>query len=487
MGSKVNMELARLYGLFILSGLAAATAIALPFVGFGPYAVIAWTLCAVLAAAGVVPHSSRYGILAGATVAAAANAYLFWLKVNPSQPAICTVNAVIECDSINNSPASVLFGGTGLELPITLLGFAYFAGLAGSTLWAPGQTPRLFQVAALFSLFNVLVSLYLGSVLVTEGKFCVFCVSIYASNLVILWAALAGLVKHGPGLFTDFGGLATSRSFATIAATFAVVVVAGKVVLVPAPEVDAPSAGTPGTPVDLTRFYVMAPGIPEMDGSEPRQGPENARYQVVEFADYACPHCAEASEIIGGWAPRQADVAVYFKVFPLTKDCNPAIPQDEPSNFPQRCIPALYAECAQQVGRFWEVNHDLFVNQRALANAGFDVADLDLLVKNRGIDPVALKACVESTEAIRGVSLDAVSGARAGVSGTPAFFVKGILPDGSWVMPKRGAEDVIRLIDAHRTANPLPAAPGEAPAPGTPPQAPGTPPQEPAPAPPVGG
>lgn len=454
------MNAAIKYTLFALAAVAIVAGFGLQATEYANFAVFGWTAGAVLAAAGVIAHSALWGTLAASLVAASASGYLFWLKIRPTDgPAICTVNQTIDCESINNSPYSVLFGGTDMELPITLLGLGFFLGLAGATLWAPKNSPRLFQVSALFSLFNVIVSLYLASILVVEFKVCIFCITIYVSNLLILWAAFKGLSQAKAGLFSDLGTLFSDRSLWTITGVFAAAVIGGFVVSRgpgDAPPVTTDASGR--KVVDLTHYYAPAPAM-KLDGTEPVKGAENARYTVVEFADYACPHCAHAGEVMGAWLPKQDDVQLMFKVFPLTKECNRAIPEDNPSNMPQRCIPAFYAECAMQQGAFWPVNHDLFVNQRALAGSGFNPEDLNVLVKNRGVDVQALEACLESPETTRGVLMDGIAGARAGVGGTPAFYVRGVTDDGSWVMVNGLAEQTIELITEHRKQFPTPVAP----------------------------
>lgn len=474
------MDLLKQYGLFALAAIAVVVGIVLAVVGPSEYAIMGYTVGALLAAAGVVVVNPRWGILASSTLAAGAGAYLLWLKVRPTGgPAICTVNATIDCESINNSAYSVIMGGTAFETPISLVGAAFFVGLGVATLAAPKNAPRLFQVAGLFSLFTVAVSLYLASILFTETKFCIFCVSMYVANLLILWAAFRGLAGTDEGLFTGLGPLLSSRSMMTVSGVFVGLLVVGKVALGGQdsgglPDVDA-NDDEAVLAVDLTRFYAPVQGELVLDGTEPRDGAKEPTYTIVEFADYACPHCADAGEALHRWIPSQPDVQLMFKVFPLTKECNPAIPQEAESNFPPRCIPALYAECAMRQGRFWDVNRDIFTNQNALARSSFNPDDMDILVRNRGVDVGQLRMCLDETETRRGVGMDAVAGARAGVEGTPAFFVKGVTDDGGWVVLKGPPESMFGLITTHRRqvalrapADPTPADAAPADAPSTP-------------------
>jgi protein-disulfide isomerase/uncharacterized membrane protein len=490
--------------LFALGATAAAAAVVLGFVGPDGSALFGWLAAVLLGTAGVVASSPRWGTLAGALVAMGAGLYLFWLKVRPSSgPAVCTVNDVIDCDSINDSAYAVILAGTPLETPVSLLGVAFWGALAITTLVAPAKAPRLYQISALFALFNVVVSLYLGSVMILEQKVCVFCVAMYASNLLILWAAFQGMRATGRGLFDDIPGLASARGLWTLAIAFAAIAGAGKL-LYPTGTTEAPILDT-STPeareaslaaLDLSKWTTPLDVPLELHGAEPTKGATEPRYILVEFADYACPHCREATLEIPKLLAAHPDVQLQFKAFALDKECNPAFPPEAASRFPQRCVPAYYAECARQQGRFWEVASDIFMNQDMLARAGFPPEDLDLLAKNRGLDMDALQACLRDPETRRMVLLDGMSGAKGGVGGTPAFFLKGVRDDGGWVQvtPKRSFDELFLPIEAHRAraAAPPPTPAPEAPAtPEAPPEAPATPeapPEAPAPvAPPEGG
>lgn len=453
------------YGLIALGAVAILAGAGLQLAG-SPWGVFGWTLGAVVASAGVVLNHARWGTLAAAVVAASANAYLLYLKVrSSSEPALCSVNEVIDCESINDSVYSAVFNGTTFETPITLLGFAFFTGLALAAAFVTEKgIGRFFQVSAFFSIVNVVVSLALASILVSEFKICIFCISIYLSNFVILGAAIMGLRKTGTPIGASLGGLVTDTSFLTIVGAFTALVIGGFTTgLAGNFEVDPERAIAQGQKVDLTKFYSPVPDGVELDGSEPKTGAEQPTYVVVEFADYMCPHCAEASRLMKGWMADQNDVQLIFKVFPLSSDCNPAIP-NRPN--PMTCLAAAYAECAGQQGRFWEINRDLYVNQGMLTQSGYNANDLDAIIENRGVNAELARQCAVDPEVMRGIQRDAIAGAKAGLEGTPAFYVQGITDDGSWVMAKRGAEDLMRLVTAHRAMKAKEAA-SEAPAPGT--------------------
>ena len=56
---------------------------------------------------------------------------------------------------------------------------------------------------------------------------------------------------------------------------------------------DAPSKKTASeTVADLDTWYLLQPNAPvSLDGTEPIYGNPDAKYTVVEFADFECPYC----------------------------------------------------------------------------------------------------------------------------------------------------------------------------------------------------
>ena len=184
-----------------------------------------------------------------------------------------------------------------------------------------------------------------------------------------------------------------------------------------------------------------------MDGTEPIYGLRDAEYTPLEYADYGCPHCAQASAAIKHALKDRTDIRVKFKVFPLTGACNPSIEQAERIG---PCIAAAAAECGHQKGAFWEVNADLFSNQRALAETQWNVNDLEFIATDNGLDAAEFRACLQNKATMEGVLSDARSGAQLGIQATPTFLLHGVMGD-LWVRLKEPrVEHVLSLVNAHQ-------------------------------------
>ena len=114
------------YGWFGLAAALVASGLLNPFDGAD---VMAWMAALLAASAGMIQRSPRKGSFATALVCLGANAYLLSLKVDGSGDSACNVNELVNCDIVNNSAASEMFG-----IPITLFGVGFYSGVVLATL-----------------------------------------------------------------------------------------------------------------------------------------------------------------------------------------------------------------------------------------------------------------------------------------------------------------------------------------------------------------
>jgi protein-disulfide isomerase len=167
------------------------------------------------------------------------------------------------------------------------------------------------------------------------------------------------------------------------------------------------------------------------------RGPETAAVTVVEYGEYECPYCAEATVTVRKLEQHFGDdVRMVFRHFPLREV------------HPNAFNAALGAEAAAKQGRFWEMNDLLGPSRRDLspetiyklaAKAGCDVEQF----KRDAKDP-AVRAKVEE---------DIATGLASGVNGTPTFFLNNVRYDGDFEADELGpaieaARDVARSSTA---------------------------------------
>jgi protein-disulfide isomerase len=100
-------------------------------------------------------------------------------------------------------------------------------------------------------------------------------------------------------------------------------------------------------------------------------------------------------------------VKIVYKDFPLAIHANA-----------QKAAEA--SRCAGEQGKYWEYHDVLFANGNALA-----VANLKKFAADLKFDTAKFDTCLDSGKYAQAVAKDVAEGSRAGVSGTPAFFVNG--------------------------------------------------------------
>lgn len=445
------------FGLLGLSAVAVLTGAALSVAGPPGTPIMAFMAAALLFAGSVIARSARLGALVTAAVCFGANAYLFsrkWESAKATE-ALCNINSVINCDIVNSSSASEMFG-----IPITLFGLGFYGGLVIAAIGRDEDSQRFHRISAAFAVFNLGYSAYLGYHSYLLGAICVMCITIYIGNALLLWAGIRG-IQQTPGGF-DLAELLPSREFLTVAGTFAVLVAAGGMAWQnqhPATVVEkakeATDSGKTLSPEMLAGLYEQPSGTVELDGTEPIYGSSTAKYLVVEWADYGCPHCADASHELKPWLKEHKDVQLRFKVFPLTGDCNPAL---EPHGN-ERCLAAYAAECARPQGRYFEMSSLLFENQ-----GYFQPTDLEYIASQVGLDIPTWKKCLDAPETKEGILADAAAGVKAGVRGTPSMYVRGTHGD-QWIAIKGGPDALMAVLSAAEAGTqllpPAPPSPAE--------------------------
>ena len=157
------------------------------------------------------------------------------------------------------------------------------------------------------------------------------------------------------------------------------------------------------------------PGRVEVSADDdPSIGPDDAPVQIIEFSDFQCPYCARAVPTIKQVIDEYGDqVRVVFRDFPLNFHANA-----------QKAAEA--GECADDQGMFWEMHDRMFEDQGAL-----DPASLKTLAGDLGMDTDEFSSCLDSGKYADEVQQDFLDGQKAGVTGTPAFYVNGIKLSGA--------------------------------------------------------
>ncbi len=170
---------------------------------------------------------------------------------------------------------------------------------------------------------------------------------------------------------------------------------------------------TPGPAVDATlrRELLNAPAA--------TRGSADAPVTITEFTDFQCPFCRQATEPMEKLIElRGKQVRWIVHSFPLDFH-----PDSELAN--------EAALAAGEQGKFWEMHDLLFSHQSALK-----AKDLRLYAEQLHLDLRAFDDALLTHRFAGRIAADRALGTRAGVSGTPTFFIDGQMLSGARSLPE---------------------------------------------------
>ncbi len=143
-------------------------------------------------------------------------------------------------------------------------------------------------------------------------------------------------------------------------------------------------------------------------------GNPNAPVQILEFADFGCPHCAEFATITEPDVRKRivdAGLASYrFLDFPL-------------GNFPNSVAASNAAACAGDQNKFWEMHDKLFEGQPDWDNESNPKGIFEAYAKALGLDMKTWDACYGSQKHMPEINANHDEGMRRHVESTPTFVI----------------------------------------------------------------
>ena len=153
--------------------------------------------------------------------------------------------------------------------------------------------------------------------------------------------------------------------------------------------------------------------------NSPVRGSPDAPVTIVEYADFQCPFCASAEKSVALLLREYpGKVNIVFKNFPLDFHAD--------SMLAHRA-----ALAAGEQGKFWEMHDLIFSQQRAIKHD-----DLFAMAKTLGLDMDRFAKDLDSEKVQAEIDSDRAEGRRAGVEGTPTFYVDGAEITGAANLPR---------------------------------------------------
>ncbi len=152
-------------------------------------------------------------------------------------------------------------------------------------------------------------------------------------------------------------------------------------------------------------------------GHFPVKGNKDAKVTVIEFADFRCPFCEQffsqvEPQLIKDYVDT-GKVKFAFRSFAFLG--------------PASILASNAAECANDQNKFWDFYDYMYKNQPPESDTSMYTNDkLTSIAGDLGMNTDQFSSCITSTKFDKNVSGDLADGQKAGVSGTPTFFVNGL-------------------------------------------------------------
>ncbi len=160
--------------------------------------------------------------------------------------------------------------------------------------------------------------------------------------------------------------------------------------------------------------FMTRPRIAVSTDTAQVQGNPGAPITIVEFSDFQCPFCKKTRATLQQIMDTYKGKVYYaFRNFPL-------------SFHKQARKAAIAAECAGDQKKYWEYSAILWEKQGAQ-----DPDQLKEYAKDLGLNEKKFVECLASDKYEDKIDKDIQDGSKAGVSGTPAYFINGIFVSGA--------------------------------------------------------
>lgn len=350
----------------------------------------------------------------------------------------CSVSATVSCEAVNTSSWSEVLG-----VPLAtwaVAAYATFVGLAVLVLRGRRAATSLLVIGgALAAVFSG----FLFYVAVTEtGFLCAWCLRLYGVNVAIpLLAWFAGGLPR-----PDRRTLLVAAIIFTVAAGLAI---GAQRIYRDSLIADAPALASavgpstverdPASPVPARTIAATTEkghqGSLTISPGDAWKGNPKAEVTLVQFADFLCDRCRDASAELSRLFEARGDRVLFvFKHYPLDSGCNPGKPNRER---PMSCVAARAGVCATEQGRFWAFHDLAFANQRELSEQS-----LRAHAEHLGLDLPRFDACLAAPRSLEAVRRDGELGKALELRGTPRVFINGTLYRGG-----RMAEAIRNALD----------------------------------------
>lgn len=340
----------------------------------------------------------------------------------------CAVTQAINCDTVAQSPWSILWG-----LPIAawgIAGYLFFLFLLLPLRRQNDSNIPCWSLLILLGLIFVGFSITLAIISHTRiHSWCLLCVGIYAVNFLLAFSSWivfrrfsnSNLVASWPIAYTIIArGVRFKVGIILMILAYSIFRI-----LLPPYWMQEPVAITSEIATGVTQE-----GYPWIGATKP---------QVIidEFTDYQCFQCKKMHHYLRQLVARYPDrIRLVHRHFPLDQEFNSVIAPN-PFHVGSGRL-ALIGIVATQHNTFWEVNDALY----KAAQDKTEVIDLEKFSKLINIPQEDLAKAIFNEQSLKHLRHDIVEGLQLGIIGTPSFVVNKKMY--SQTLPPELLRDILR-------------------------------------------
>jgi protein-disulfide isomerase/uncharacterized membrane protein len=342
---------------------------------------------------------------------------------------ICRAVFNADCDAAMLSSLGMQVG-----IPLAGWGLVHFTMVAAALTLANALSESIRTDAILVAIVLCIVASMWGGILTammfTAAAFCPLCVLIHGINLLLIPILLKASGRTASELIASVASgsryLCGAEVQDPISARWKVVgfttvglagIVAYQWVLIQTDRrSDALDAAMSFEHV-LAEFKAEHAQEILVGDEDPWLGDRHSQVRLVVFSDFQCPACQRFAASLMHVRKRYPPVAVVFKHYPLSTQCNPVIHRDL---HPLSCAAAYAAEAARQQDSFWEYHDALFASSQELNDD-----ELHKLARGIRLDMDRFEADLVDEATKAKVAADVAVGNELDVNGTPSVFLNG--------------------------------------------------------------